>query len=512
MIRTAQSPAPRPDAPRYPLVLVLDIGSSSTRAVLYDADANPVPGTLVRRKSSFAVAPDGSATDDPAALLQRVVGCLDDVLAAAGEHARQIVAVGSATFVSNMLGLDEAGQPCTPILTYADTRSAGAAVELRRRLDERSVLDRTGCPLRTSYWPALLTWLRAAAPAEVKRVRRWATVHEWLMMMFLGSGTISYSVAAWTGLLNRASLQWDAELLRELGLDVAQLGTLADLDDAGRGLQAPWRERWPALADAVWVGAVGDGAAANVGSGCVDATRIALSIGTTGALRTVVPPDPAVPLGLWCYRVDRRLALLGGATSEGGNVLTWVLNTLKVDAAAIEGHLLDPAGAEKGLTVLPFVAGERSPGWAGDVKATISGISLATTPLDIARAALEGVTYRWAAIAELLRPTTADTPLLVASGGGLNHVPSWAQLIADAVGLPVAVSAEAETTSRGVALLALRAIGELADLGQLAPSLEPAFKPDPERHAMHRAARARQAELYGQLVGPGQADAQQGVQ
>lgn len=486
-------------APQYPLVLVLDIGSSSTRAVIYDSSATLVPDMLVRVKEGLRLGADGAAEDDPAALLDRVTRCIDGLLAQAGPLAGQIAAVGCATYASSVLGLDAAGQPCTPIYAYADTRSDAAAEALRQRLDEAAILQRTGCPLRTSYLPALLSWLQAEQPALLGRVRRWASVGEWLFETLLGSATISYSCAAWTGLLDRTRMAWDADLLAELPVRTEQLGTLADVHQSISGLRPTWAARWPALAELPWFGAVGDGAAANLGSGCTDARRIALSVGTSGALRVVLPGEPEIPPGLWCYRVERDRPLLGGATSEGGNVLTWALNTLRVDAATLDQQLRERAGRAQQLAVLPFIAGERSPGWSGAAQATISGITTTTTALDLAQAALEGVTYRWATIAGLLRRVVAGTPTIVASGGGLKYVPHWAQLIADALGLPVALSPEPETTSRGVALLALRSIGQIRSFDQLPLALAPAYQPDPIQHTRHQEALARQAALYERL-------------
>lgn len=499
MMQQADAFARGLDAAHAPFILVLDIGSSSTRAVLFDATASMIPGTLVREKSAFHVAPDGTATDDPAAILQRVTRCIDAVLAAAGPYAEQIAAVGSTTYAANLLGLDPAGHPCTPVFTYADTRSDPAADELRLALNEAAILQRTGCPLRTSYWPAMLRWLAHQDPQLARGVHRWSNVGEWLFETFLGRSILTYSFASWTGLLNRTTLDWDGELLNELSADAEQFGSLADVDHPISGLRSMWAERWPALAAVPWFSAIGDGAAANLGSGCVDGQRIALSVGTSGALRAVLPKDPPIPPGLWCYRVDRHRPLLGGATSEGGNVLTWALQTLQLDAPSLNATLLTPDRAGHRLVVLPFVAGERSPGWSGAARATITGIGTATTALDVARAALEGVTYRWAAIAALLRPALGEDPLVVASGGGLKHVPAWGQLISDALGLSVAISSEPETTSRGVALVALRSLGLIATFGDRQLPLKPAYHPDPQRHAWHQEARVRQAELYRRL-------------
>lgn len=493
-------------SPRDPLVLALDVGSSSTRAVLYDSVATMLPDTMVQIKAGLRFGSDGAAEDDPIALLERVTQCIDGALAKAGPRRAQIAAVGCATYASSVLGLDADGQPCTPIYAYADTRSDAAADALRRRLDEPAVLQRTGCLLRTSYLPALLMWLADEQPALLRGVKRWVSVGEWIFESLFGHAAISYSCAAWTGLLNRARLEWDAELLAALPIQHEQLGRLIDVHEPFSGLrrtssggQINWAERWPELAALPWFPAIGDGAAANLGSGCSDSSRIALSIGTSGALRVVLPHEPEIPPGLWCYRVERDRPLLGGATSEGGNVLTWALNTLKIDAATLDQQLNRAGATGQPLTVLPFIAGERSPGWSGAAQATITGITATTSALDVARAALEGVTYRWATIAGLLRQVVEGTPTVVASGGGLKYVPQWAQLIADALGLPVVLSAEPETTSRGVALLALRSIGQIRSFDDLPVTLDPGYQPNLARYELHQTALARQAALYQRL-------------
>src|SRR5260370_1209341 len=137
---------------------------------------------------------------------------------------------------------------------------------------------------------------------------------------------------------------------------------------AGPGVRGGWAARWPALAGVPGHPAGGDGACSNVGSDCWGPGRIALNGGTSAALRGALPeplgPHPATPWGLWRYRIDATRALVGGATSEGGNVPAWVRKVLALRAgeAALEPAIsaVPPAGHH--LTALPFVAAERSPG------------------------------------------------------------------------------------------------------------------------------------------------------
>lgn len=502
--RTTNDQGPTPDRV-HPFILALDIGSSSARALLYDVQGRALPGSNVHASYEMQDLAAGAATYDPDALLACVWRCIDRVIALAGPMGAQIAAVAVDTLASTFLALDAAGRPLTPLITYADTRNAADADQLRADLDERAVHDRTGCLVRTSYWPARLAWLRRTHPEAWRRAAHWATLGEYLELQLFGRSRVSYSAAAWTGLLDRRRLTWDAPLLDRLAIDGAQLGSLVDLDAPLAGLQTPYAARWPVLRNVPWFPAIGDGAAANIGSGCTDARRIALTIGTTGALRVVQRDIAQVPAGLWCYRIDRHNSLLGGATTEGGSVYAWMREQLRLGAPeAVEAALAACPPAGHGLTVLPFLAGERSPDWAGNVQATIHGLTLATTPIDILRAGLEAVAYRFAVIYERLG-AARQAQQIIASGSGLLNSPTWMQIFADVLGQPIATSAETEATSRGTALLALRSLGLVQTLHDLPAATGAIYEPDGSRHNIYREAILRQQWLYERVIGPREA-------
>lgn len=243
-------------------------------------------------------------------------------------------------------------------------------------MEEQETYARVGVPFHLAYWPAQLTWLRATRPDIFQKAARWCSFGDYFLQQLFGEYVCSYSVASWTGLLNRFTLCWDTPLLDALRLGDGQLSRLVPSTFYFSGLAASFAARWPLLKDARWFPAMGDGAAANIGSGCFDATRAALTIGTTAALRVVLHETPQqIPHGLWCYRADERRALLGpSAPAEAMPV-----------ARAPDAHA---------LTFLPLIAGERSPGWRADARGALTGLSLTTQPADLMRASLEAVAIR----------------------------------------------------------------------------------------------------------------------
>lgn len=486
-----------------PFILSFDIGSSSMRTILFDRLGRQVQRSSATRPVQLRSTATGASEADPAALAEALFSCFDETLDRTKKLTASIGGVASCSFVSNICGLDAAGEVVLPLTTYADTRATPEVAGLQADLAEATIYQRTGCRFHASYLPARLRWLARTYPADFQRVTRWLSLGEYVARRLFGETAVSYSVASWSGLLNRHTLTWDEDLLAHLPIQAEQLSPLTDLDQPQRGLRPEFAQRWPALRDVPWFPTLGDGAAANIGSGCATTERVALTIGTTSALRVVIEPNvPLVPEGLWCYRVDRRRSLLGGALSEGGNLLAWLRDQLQLgEAVELNNQLAALEPDSQGLTVLPFLAGERSPGWAGEAKATVHGLTLATTPLHILQAGLEAVAYRIALVFQRMQGELSEEPHLIVSGGALQHWPAWTQIIADVLGRPLLVSAVSEASGRGAALLALEALG-MTKLIDLTPSIVAEFAPRLAYQERYQAAIARQQTLYHILVKP----------
>lgn len=493
--------------PTPPFVITVDVGTSSTRAILYDSEGMVVEGCVAQRTTRAETSADGGAVFRAETLFGAIVEVVDQVVASAGARADDIGAVAMDTLVGNVLGVDSEGNPTTPVFTYADTRNAPDAQELRHELGQEGLAeahDRTGCLIHTSYLPARFRWLARTQPEQLDQASRWVSIGEYAYHRLFDEWRVSYSVASWTGMLNRRELAWDTDWLDLLPVAADQLSPLGDLNTPMLGLRDEWQKRWPALAEIPWLLAIGDGAAVNVGSGCDTPEHVALTVGSTGAMRVVVDPDIAkVPPGLWLYRVDARRGLLGGATTEGGNLYGWLRETLALASAEeLEQSLRDKPADGHGLTVLPFIYGERAPGWREDARATIQGINGHTRPDDIVQACLEAIAYRFAIIYGRILPNLPQYSKhdIIASGGGLLGSPAWMQIFAGVLGQPVYTLREKEATSRGIALLALEHLGVIGRPSDLRPATGDVFAPDDERHAAYQSAIKRQADLYERLL------------
>ena len=314
-----------------PFILSLDVGTSSTRALLFAANGDAVPGIQAQETYELTLSNDGEVSVDADKLVAAVASTIDKALKAAGPLTFSIGAVATDTFWHSLVGVDTDGRPVTHVITWEDTRPRQAAAELSAQLDRRAVHERTGARLHASYWPAKLRFLAKTQPDAFSRAAQWLSFGEYLHRQLLGRSVCGLSMASGTGMLVIRERNWDRELMGVLGIRPEQLPQLGDFQDGIRGLRPEYAARWPALRDIPWYPALGDGAAANVGSGCAIMGNWALTIGTSSAMRAVVSPDKVVPpAGLWLYLVNGSSALLGGALSEGGNVFAWIEKTLQL--------------------------------------------------------------------------------------------------------------------------------------------------------------------------------------
>src|SRR5215211_7254127 len=265
-------------------ILSVDVGSSSVRAELYDDVGDSVEGTEVKLDYEFEYTPDGGAEKDADELLDLVVRAVDGTLSEAS--GAEISGVAMSTFWHSVIGLDRDGRPTTPILTWADRRAAECILGLRERLDERANHRRTGCVPHSSYWPAKLLWSSCAMPGAFEKTERWVSPADYFYARFFGEPyQVGTSMASGTGLFDQNRRKWDRKTLEALPAEESQLSAISD--EPRRGLAREWAERWPALQEAPWLPAVGDGACSNVGSGCMGSDRLALMVGTSGAMRVL---------------------------------------------------------------------------------------------------------------------------------------------------------------------------------------------------------------------------------
>jgi gluconokinase len=484
-----------------PLIVSIDIGTSSVRTLLFDSEGRQQAGFGDHVSYQVTTTPDGGVEIDPAALLDMTVHCLASLHDQVQKAGLKPAAVGISAFWHSFLGVDKAGSPTTSIIHLFDTRSAAEAEELRRELDAKAVHARTGCRLHTSYWPAKLLWLHRNRADQFGKTDRWMSFGEYLFLQLFGSAMASTSMVSGSGLWDQTANAYDEEVLKALPIQTRQLCGPDDMDKPQTKLADSYRRKWPLFDGIPWFPAAGDGACDNIGSGCTTPDTFALMVGTSGAMRAILEQDQIqIPDGLWCYRVDRKRFILGGALSNGGNVYAWMRRTLALPSEAeSEAALEKSTPGSHGLELLPFFAGERSPYWRADLRAAITGMNLSTRAIDILQAGLESVSLRFREIFTLMTGSLGEPRHVIESGGGLLKSRAWSQMMADALGVPVLPCLENEASGRGAALLAAERIGAILDITKVPVALGPPIQFKAENTKLYAAMLAAQKTLYEKL-------------
>ena len=478
-------------------MLTLDVGSSSARTLLYSFDGRRIGGVGSQIPYHARTTPDGGWEIDPAEIVRIAARAIGDACEQMRAQSIKPAAVAVDTFWHSMVGVDVDGNPVTPLLHPFDSRAADAAKRLAQRVDNNAQHRRTGCVIHPSYPPAKLLWLSETQPEAFRKTKHWMSAGEFLFLKFFGKASASTSMVSGTGLWDQNANDYDAEMLAALPVSRGQFASPEDLDRTASGCRD-----WPELKDVPWFPALGDGACDNVGSGCTAKDRFALMVGTSGAMRAVVDAaQVTIPDGLFCYRVDPKRFVLGGALSNGGEVFAWMKRTLRLpdDNATIEKELAALPPGLHGLTILPLFAGERSTGWRAEARAAIAGLGANTTPIEILHAALASVALRFRNVYERMESLLGAPREIVASGSALAHSPVWTQMMADTLAHPIIQCPETEATSRGAALLALERLGAIANVEDRAPQFGPAIQPRAENLQPYMDALERQRRLYGKL-------------
>lgn len=477
-------------------VLAIDIGSSSLRAALFDGYGRQ-SGECIRRGYCLDTDAMGKATLDADTLFNDLFGALDELMSITPDRLN-ITGVGISTFWHSLTGINDRQAATFPIITWADGRSAHEAAALKYSGIGRRLHSLTGCPVHSSYWPARLRWLAAQHATAFAQTRYWLSAADLLFLRLFGRIGTSVSMASGSGLCDLNQKQWSREAIGIARIKPEQLPPISD--EPLRGLVAPWGERWPRLAAIPWYPAWGDGACSNIGAGANSLDSLVLMLGTSGSMRLVWQADSvSVPdAGLWCYRVDDKRFAGGMALSEGGNAAAWARRLLdKESAADIDDRVAALAPDAHGLCVLPYFLGSRSPQWSEGRTAAISGITAATTAVEIYRAMLESVGLRFAFLKNRLDRAWPGKRRIIATGAGFLRSSVWPQIVADCLGESLDVSDVEEGSLRGAALLVLEKQGQG---GEIEFPVNRTVYPNSGAHERYKIALERQADFDNHMI------------
>jgi len=493
-------------------VIAADMGTTSVKVLLVDRQ-----GTVVYAHSEFYPMHTPSpeiAEQDPDRMMKAALTGIGELMRAAQARPADILCVSFSAAMHSLLAVDAAGAPLTPLITWADNRAAAHAEELKRTGLGREIYERTGTPIHPMSPLVKLLWLRKHQPEVFARASKFIGIKEYVFHRLFGRYVVDHSTASATGLLHMHTLSWDSLALSTVGIGADRLSEPVPADHREAGLPEWAAAQTELSADTPFVVGAADGPLANLGAGAVAPGSWALTIGTSGAVRTTVTAPLADPQGrLFCYALADGLWTVGGAINNGGIMFRWtrdVLATLEAEEGRRKGmdpydflaelaHEVPP-GSE-GLVFLPFLLGERAPYWNSNARGVFFGLSMNHGKKHMIRAVMEGVVYRLHSVAGALEELTGSAGEIRASGG-FARSPLWRQMLADVLEKPVAVMDSVESSGVGAAYLGFWAMGEFPNLAGIREWTRTtgSHRPDPQSREVYRELTGLYARLYQRLL------------
>lgn len=470
----------------------LDIGTTSTKAIIY----NPSGEVKARSGSDYPLlVPHPSwAEQSPDTIFQAVIQALRDVIEKSGIQACEIGAIGISSAMHSMIAVDMDGNPLTNVIIWADNRSAAQTERLKQSGLGHSIYLETGTPIHSMSPLTKLIWMRDEAPITFAASAKFISIKEYVLFRFYGEYVVDYSIASATGLFNLKKLQWDDRALQIAGIRADQLSALVPTTHILTGMKEDYAAAIGIHRDLPVVIGASDGALANLGVGAITPGQVSLTVGTSGAIRRVMPEPVLDSQGrTFCYYLTDHHWVIGGPTNNGGVALQWFINQFctgeSVDDVINSARDIK-AGAE-GLLFLPFLLGERAPYWNPDVRGNFFGIALQHQKAHFARAVLEGVMFSLYSVGKVLSELTEEITEIRAAGG-FARSDLWTNILADIFGSTVLNPASHEGSSIGAAMLAMLAIGKVNSLEEAASVIE--IKRRIEHNPLHH-------EIYQELHG-----------
>ncbi len=455
------------------LILVLDEGTTSTRAMLLDAAGRP-HGCAQQALAQHYPQP-GWVEHDAGESWERTLACARAMVAQAG-GAQRIAAIGITNQRETVIAWDKAtGEPLARAIVWQDRRTAAACAQLKAAGHEPAVREATGLVLDPYFSATKMRWLldhvpAVAAAASAGRLAL-GTVESWLVYKLTGAHLTDAGNASRTLLLPLTAPSWDEGLCDLFGVPRAALGEVVD------SIPADLATLPELLGAAIPVGGLaGDQQAATIGQGCLAPGEAKATYGTGAFILTNAGTRPPHSAHRLLSTVLMQLGgvrhyALEGSVFVAGSLMHWLRDTLGlIDCAADSEALARTVSDSGGVVVIPALSGLGAPHWQPEARASITGLSFATTRAHIVRAALEAMAHQTHDLARAFADDGARWTHLKVDGGMVAN--DWmAQDIADITGLVVTRPEFIETTALGAAMLAATGAGLHPTLAQAAEAM-----------------------------------------
>ncbi len=485
-------------------IIAIDLGTTNCKAVIVTEKAKVLKTFHVPTKP---IQPKpGWNEQNPDTVFNAVIKLLQQSIAFCKEE--NIACISFSAAMHSLLAVDKDGKPLMNMMTWADLRSAHYAHELEQKPIAKNLYETTGVPIHAMSPLCKLIWLKHEAKNIFTKAHKFISIKEFIFLKLFGKYIVDHSIAAATGLFDEKNICWYDEALKLAGITTDHLSALAPVEHSEKALLPAIKKKLKLKNEIPFVLGASDGALANLGSGIINKTNAAVTVGTSGAVR--ITSDKYLideKQRLFCYYITDGFYITGGATNNGGIALQWLVenvleddfkNEKKLKALFNQSSKIN-AGAN-GLIFLPYILGERSPVWDENAKGSFVGLTASHTKAHIIKAVLEGVCYSIVDVMLALEETSGNIKNIYLSGGIIKSE-QWVQILADVSGKEILINESADASALGAAFIGMKAIGSVKKITEAKMFLKnvKTFRPNKSNHIIYKKYFKIYSSLYERL-------------
>jgi gluconokinase len=491
-------------------VIGLDIGTTSAKSVLFDKIGTVISEHEVEYPLSHPN--PGWVEQDPLLIEIAAIDSIKLTLQKKQINPDELIGVGISAAMHSLICIDKSLNPLSPSITWADGRSYQQA-EMLKNHNGTDIYLKTGTPIHPMSPFVKLLWMKETGYGPYLNAYKFISIKEFLIARWFNRFVVDYSIASATGLFNIYTLNWDEQALRMAGVRAEQLSTPVRPTAILEGVDKKVAAAMGIPSSLPFVIGGSDGPLANLGIGAISPEDIAITIGTSGAIRKMANyPKTVEQQEVFCYAFDQDLWVTGGPTNNGGITFRWlreVLGKSEMAEAASQGKdaydlLTKMASSVKpganGLLFLPYLNGERAPHWDANARGAFIGLSQSHGQSHLIRAGLEGVIFNIYQIGETLERLSGSSNRLLASGG-FARSPLWLQILADIFGKVVEVPISHQSSAWGASWTALYALNEVPSFEAIKDyiPMQTTLIPNEEHHVKYHELYQIFKQVYSQL-------------
>ncbi|MBP0725268.1 gluconokinase [Bacillus sp. RG28] len=470
-------------------VIGVDIGTTSAKSVLFAADGTVISSNGIEYPL-HSPTPE-TAEQNPEEIFRAVLNTVKKTIQESDVQPEDIICVSFSSAMHSLIAVDKEGKPLTECITWADNRSSDWVEKIKTEMNGHEIYRRTGTPIHPMSPLSKLVWLRNDYTELFSRSYKFISIKEYIFFKLFKEYVIDYSIASSTGLFNIHSLTWDEEALKVAGVTPNQLSKPVPTTYSLTGIDETYASEMNLLPSTPFVIGAGDGVLSNLGVNAIEPGVVAVTIGTSGAIRAVTDRPVTDPKGrIFCYALTENHWVIGGPVNNGGMIFRWVRDQLGDSEVAAAKRLgKDPyevlteianrvtPGAD-GLLFHPYLAGERAPLWDSNARGSFFGLGMHHKKEHLIRAVLEGVIFNLYTVLLALNELIGE-PKKIHATGGFARSELWRQMMADIFNHEVCIPESFESSCLGAAILGLYSLGEIDDLNVVSEMVGATFKHTP---------------------------------